>query len=63
MDTVMELEVGPGPEPGSSVVRVLRSVGGGAPIETITLDDGPAASSLGTDESPAHEGDEPVPTG
>ena len=29
MDTVMELEIGPGPEPGSYVVRVLRSVGGG----------------------------------
>jgi CHAT domain len=38
MDTVMELEIGPGPEPGSYVVRVVRSVGGGEPSETITLD-------------------------
>lgn len=38
MDTVMELEIGPGPEPGSYVVRVLRSVGGGEPTETVTLD-------------------------
>jgi hypothetical protein len=38
MDTVMELEIGPGPEPGSYVVHVLRSVGGGEPTETITLD-------------------------
>jgi hypothetical protein len=38
MDTVMELEIGPGPEPGSYVVHVLRSVGGGEPSETITLD-------------------------
>ena len=38
MDTVMELEIGPGPEPGSYVVRVLRSVGGGEPTETFTLD-------------------------
>ncbi|TYL53372.1 CHAT domain-containing protein [Agromyces mariniharenae] len=38
MDTVMELEIGPGPEPDSYVVRVLRSVGGGEPTETITLD-------------------------
>ena len=37
MDTVMELEIGPGPEPGSYVVHVLRSVGGGEPTETITL--------------------------
>ena len=34
----MELEIGPGPEPGSYVVHVLRSVGGGEPTETITLD-------------------------
>ncbi|KRE31351.1 hypothetical protein ASG80_02555 [Agromyces sp. Soil535] len=34
----MELEIGPGPEAGSYVVRVLRSVGGGEPTETITLD-------------------------
>ncbi|MFD4422486.1 CHAT domain-containing protein [Agromyces sp. NPDC058484] len=38
MDTVMELEIGPGPEPGSYVVHVLRSVGGGEPRETISLD-------------------------
>jgi hypothetical protein len=38
MDTVMELEIGPGPEPGSYVVHVLRSVGGGEPTQTITLD-------------------------
>lgn len=29
MDTAMELEIGPGPEAGTYVVRVLRSVGGG----------------------------------
>ena len=38
MDAVMELEIEPGPEPGSYVVHVLRSVGGGEPSETITLD-------------------------
>ncbi len=38
MDAVMELEIGPGPEPGSYVVRVLRSVGAGEPTETISLD-------------------------
>jgi hypothetical protein len=38
MDTVMELEIGPGPEPGSYVVHVLRSVGGGEPTQAITLD-------------------------
>ncbi|WP_159606351.1 CHAT domain-containing protein [Agromyces humi] len=38
MDTSIELEIGPGPEPGAYVVRVLRSVGGGEPVETITLD-------------------------
>ena len=38
MDTVMELEIGPGPQPGSYVVHVLRSVGGGEPTQTITLD-------------------------
>ena len=38
MNTVMELEIGPGPEPGSYVVHVLRSVGGGEPSQTITLD-------------------------
>ncbi len=34
----MELEIGPGPEPGSYIARVLRSVGGGEPAETISLD-------------------------
>jgi hypothetical protein len=38
MDAVMELEIGPGPEPGSYVVRVLRSVGAGEATETISLD-------------------------
>jgi hypothetical protein len=38
MDTVMELEIGPGLEPGSYVVHVLRSVGGGEPTQTIALD-------------------------
>ena len=38
MDEVMELEIGPGPEPGSFVVQVLRSVGGGEPTATIRLD-------------------------
>lgn len=38
MDTVMELEIGLGPAPGSYVVHVLRSVGGGEPTATITLD-------------------------
>ena len=38
MDTAIELEIGPGPEPGTYVVRVLRSVGGGEPVEMITLD-------------------------
>lgn len=38
MDTAIELEIGAGPEPGTYVVRVLRSVGGGEPVETITLD-------------------------
>ena len=38
MNAVMELEIGPGPESGSYVVHVLRSVGGGEPSETITLD-------------------------
>ncbi len=38
MDTVMELEIGPGPEPGSFRVRVLRSVGAGEPAETVTID-------------------------
>ncbi len=34
----MELEIGPGPDPGSFVVRVLQSVGGGEPSETFRLD-------------------------
>ena len=34
----MELEIGPGPEPGSYVVHVLRSVGGGEPTETFRLE-------------------------
>ncbi|RZS68803.1 CHAT domain-containing protein [Agromyces ramosus] len=38
MDTVMELEIGPGPEPGSYVAHVLRSVGGGEPTETFRLE-------------------------
>ncbi|WP_173922669.1 CHAT domain-containing protein [Agromyces sp. Marseille-P2726] len=38
MNTVLGLEVGPGPEPGSYVVHVLRSVGGGEPSQTVTLD-------------------------
>lgn len=38
MDTTMELEVALGPERGTYVVHVLRSVGGGEPSETITLD-------------------------
>ena len=38
MNTVMELEIGPGPEPGSYVVHVLQSVGGGEPSQTVTLD-------------------------
>ena len=38
METVMELEVGPGPDPGSYLVHVLRSVGGGEPVSTFTLD-------------------------
>ena len=38
MNTVMELEIGPGPDPGSYVVHVLRSVGGGEPSQTITID-------------------------
>ena len=38
MNTVMELEIGPGPDPGSYVVHVLKSVGGGEPTQTITID-------------------------
>ena len=37
MDAVMELEIGPGPEPGTFVVHVLRSVGGGEPSTTFAL--------------------------
>jgi len=38
MDAVLELEIGPGPDPGSFLVRVLRSAGGGEPTGTIRLD-------------------------
>jgi hypothetical protein len=38
MDASIELAVGPGPEPGTYIVRVLRSVGGGEPAQTISLD-------------------------
>ncbi len=38
MDAVLELEIGPGPDPGSFVVRVVRSAGGGEPSGTIRLD-------------------------
>ena len=38
MNTVMELEIGPGPDPGSYVVHVLQSVGGGELSQTITID-------------------------
>ena len=38
MDAVLELEIGPGPDPGSYLVRVLRSAGGGEPTEVIRLD-------------------------
>ena len=38
MDTVLELEIRPGTDPGSYVVQVLRSVGGGEPTVTFTLD-------------------------
>ena len=38
MDAVLELEIGPGPDPGSFVVRVVRSAGGGEPTGTIRLD-------------------------
>ena len=38
METVLELEIGPGPDPGTYAVHVLRSVGAGEPVETITLD-------------------------
>ena len=38
MDTAIELEIGGGPEPGTYVVRVLRSVGGGEPTTTFRLD-------------------------
>ena len=38
MNAVMELEIGPGPEPGSYLVRVVQSVGGGEPSEVIRLD-------------------------
>ncbi|HEX5860025.1 MAG TPA: CHAT domain-containing protein [Microbacterium sp.] len=35
---VMELEIGPGPETGSYITRVLKSVGGGEPSERFSLD-------------------------
>lgn len=38
MDAVLELEIGPGPEPGAFLVRVLRSAGGGEPTAVIRLD-------------------------
>jgi hypothetical protein len=38
MDTAIELEIGPGPEEGVYLVRVLRSVGGGQPTSTFELD-------------------------
>ncbi|MGW4928905.1 CHAT domain-containing protein [Agromyces sp. NPDC004153] len=38
MDTVIELEILPGPDSGSYTVHVLRSVGGGEPTSTFTLD-------------------------
>ena len=38
MDAVLELEIGPGPDPDSFLVRVLRSLGGGEPTATIQLD-------------------------
>ncbi|GAA1057698.1 hypothetical protein GCM10017608_01000 [Agromyces luteolus] len=34
----MELEIGSGPDAGSYLVRVVRSTGGGDPVETIRLD-------------------------
>ena len=37
LDAVMELEIGPGADPDSYVVRVLHSVGAGEPSETFTL--------------------------
>lgn len=38
MVNTLELEVGEGREPGSYAVRVLRSVTGGEPTGTFTLD-------------------------
>ena len=38
MDAVLELEIGPGPDPGAFLVRVLRSAGGGEPTAVIRLD-------------------------
>ena len=38
MDAVMELEIRTGPEPGTYLVEVLRSVGGGEPKATFELD-------------------------
>ena len=38
MDAVVELEIAPGPEPGSYAVHVVRSLAGGEPSATIALD-------------------------
>ncbi|WP_353828450.1 CHAT domain-containing protein [Agromyces sp. SYSU T0242] len=38
MDAVLELEIGPTPEAGTYVVRVLRSDGGGEPFASVRLD-------------------------
>ena len=38
MNTVLELEIGPGTESGSYMVHVSRSVGGGEPSATFALD-------------------------
>lgn len=38
MDTFIEVEIGPVPEPGRYLVRVLHSVGGGEPTATCALD-------------------------
>ena len=38
MDAVLELEIGPGPDQDTFLVRVLRSAGGGEPTAVIRLD-------------------------
>ncbi|HEX6365453.1 MAG TPA: PASTA domain-containing protein [Agromyces sp.] len=38
MDNVLELEIRPGTDPGSYVVQVMRSVGGGEPTASFSLD-------------------------